>query len=58
MSQRITVLRLGEVVAEGVETSRLTEEEVVGLITGAIDSMDEYEANRNSRPAGGYGYYA
>lgn len=58
MSQRITVLRLGQVVAEGVETAKLTEEEVVGLITGAIESMDEYEANRGNRPAGGYGAYA
>ena len=39
MSQRVTVLRLGEVVAEGQEIGSLTEEMVVGLITGAIESV-------------------
>jgi ABC-type sugar transport system ATPase subunit len=38
ISQRITVLRLGEVVAAGRLTNTLTEEDVVGLITGAIGS--------------------
>jgi ABC-type sugar transport system ATPase subunit len=37
MAQRITVLRLGSVVCEGLPTKTLTEEEVVGLITGAIE---------------------
>ena len=56
MAQRITVLRLGKVVAEGIEISRLSEEEVVGLITGAIESIDDYEANKESRQTSGYGY--
>ena len=52
MSDRITVLRLGEVVAEGRETSTLTEEVVVGLITGAIDTIDAYEADAKNRTTG------
>ena len=51
MAQRVTVLRLGEVVAEGREISSLTEEAVVGLITGAIESADDYDRQMQSRGA-------
>ena len=37
IAQRITVFRLGEVVAAGRETETMTEEDVVSLITGAIE---------------------
>ena len=37
ISQRITVLRLGEVVCAGRDTKSMNEEDIVGLITGAIE---------------------
>ncbi|MCL2539043.1 MAG: ATP-binding cassette domain-containing protein [Oscillospiraceae bacterium] len=41
ISQRITVLRLGRVVAQGRQTASFTEDDVVSLITGSIEHESE-----------------